>query len=56
MHFTAVCHKCGKATRVPEQFSQVDAAKIWASNWEDQHIDEEHSNATAEQESSEAET
>ena len=56
MHWKAACHLCGKTIRVPDEFSQVDAAKVWASNWEDQHIDEEHKDATAEQTGSETET
>jgi transcription elongation factor Elf1 len=38
MMFTAVCHLCGAKQRVPSEFNQVDAAKKWASAWEDRHL------------------
>lgn len=57
MHFTAACHLCGAVTRVPDEYNQVDVAKVWASNWEDQHISEEHEDvAPAQEEGSETET
>lgn len=57
MYFIAQCHLCPANVRVPEKYNQVDIAKVWASNWEDEHISEEHKDyASTEQTESETET
>lgn len=53
MYFLAACHLCGATIRVPDEYNQVDRAKLWASNWEDQHI-KEVGHAVTQEEGSEA--
>jgi len=42
MKWIAQCHLCGIKHTVPPQYDTMQAAKAWASAWEDHHIKEDH--------------
>jgi len=43
MKWIAQCHLCPYKVDVPSQYDTLQAAKAWASLWEDNHIKEDHS-------------